>query len=217
MAGIRRRSKKERSMIRRMIRIVLAAEIAVLAAAAAAGAQTPPASPPTSPSPAASVPDRPGVVYADRTRKTATVKAVDRDKRTVTLEGADGRTVSLKIPPAAQNFDRIQVGDRVAAEYLDSVALFVRKADAPPAASEVSAVKLAPKGETPGAVVVNVVEVTARVEAIDYGARTVTLRGPEGSTRVVSVDPAVKRLEEVKPGDEVVIRHTEALALGLDK
>jgi hypothetical protein len=195
-----------------MIRIVVAAEVAVLAVAAAAGAQAP-----ATPSPAASVPDRPGVVYADRARTTATVKAVDRDKRTVTLERADGRAVTLTVPPEAQNLDRVQVGDKVAAEYLDAVALFVRKADAPPAAGEVSAVRLAPKGGTPGGVMVNVVEVTARVEAVDYGARTVTLRGPEGNTRVVTVHEAVKRLEEVKPGDEVVIRHTEAFALGLDK
>jgi Cu/Ag efflux protein CusF len=199
-------------MTGRMIRIVLVVETIVLAAAVAAGAQTP-----SPQAPAASVPDRPGVVYADRTRTTATVKAVDREKRTVTLEGAAGRSVTLTVPPEAKNFDRVQVGDKVAAEYLDAVALFVRKSEAPPTAGEVQAVRMAPKGETPGALLVNVVEMTARVEGIDYGARTVTLRGPDGRARLVQVDPRVQRLEEVKPGDEVVIRHTEAVALVLDK
>jgi hypothetical protein len=192
--------------------LVLAVGVLAASAATAALAQTP-----APPAPAASVPDRPGVVYASRARTTATVKAVDRQQRTVTLEGAGGRTVTVKVPPEAQNLDRVQVGDRVMAEYLDAVALFVRKADAPPTAGEVSAVRLAPKGGTPGGVVVNVVEVTARVEAIDHATRTVTLRGPEGGTRTVTVDPSVQRLEEVKAGDEVVIRHTEALALVLDK
>src|SRR5688572_2470055 len=122
-------------MTRRVTWIVLAAEAAVLAAVAVVGAQTP-----TPQSPAASVPDRPGVVYADRARTTATVKAVDREKRTVTLEGSGGRTVTVKVPPEAENFDRVQVGDKVNVEYLDAVALFVRKADAPPTASEVSEV-----------------------------------------------------------------------------
>jgi len=50
-------------------------------------AQTPP-----SQSPAAAIPDKPGVVYAERMRTTATVDAVDKDKRTVTLRRPDGRT-----------------------------------------------------------------------------------------------------------------------------
>jgi hypothetical protein len=199
-------------MARRLIRFVLTAEMVALAAAAAAGAQTP-----SPQSPAASVPDRPGVVYADRARTTATVKAIDREKRTVTLTGSGGRTVTVKVPAEAQNFDRVQVGDKVNVEYFDAVALFVRKADAPPAANEVSEVRLAPKGGTPGGVMVNVVEVTARVEGIDYGTRKVTLRSPDGFARVVTVDPRVQRLNEVKPGDEVVVRHTEALSLRLDK
>ena len=203
-------------MTRRMTWIVLAAETAVLAVVAVAGAQTPTPQP-TPQSPAASVPDRPGVVYADRARTTATVKAVDREKRTVTLEGSGGRTVTVNVPPEAQNFDRVQVGDKVNVEYLDAVALFVRKADGRPAASDVSEVRLAPKGGTPGGVMVKVVEVTARVEGIDHGTRKVTLRGPEGNTRVFTVDPRVQRLDEVKPGDEVVVRHTEALSLRLDK
>jgi Cu/Ag efflux protein CusF len=204
--------EKESSMTRRMIRFVVAAEMAALAAAGAAGAQTP-----SAPPPAASVPDRPGVVYADRARTTATVKAVDREKRTVTLESAGGRVVTVNVPSEAQNFDRVQVGDKVNVEFLDAVALFVRKTDAPPAANEVSEVRLAPKGGTPGGVMVNVVEVTARVEGIDYDTRKVTLRGPDGNTRVVTVDPRVQRLNEVKPGDEIVVRHTEALSLRLDK
>ena len=44
------------------------------------------------------------------------------------LESADGRTETLKVPQQAQSFDQIQVGDKVAAEYLDPVAIFVRKA-----------------------------------------------------------------------------------------
>jgi hypothetical protein len=169
------------------------------------------------PSPAAAVPDRPGVVYADRARTTATVRAVDRTQRTVTLERADGGTVTLKVPPEARNFDRIEPGDTVRAEYLDAVAVFVRKSDTPPQAGATSAVRLAPRGGTPGGVVVDTVEMTARVEAVDLAARKVTLRGPDGGLRVVQVADRVRRLDEVRVGDEVVIRHTQALAIELDR
>jgi hypothetical protein len=184
-------------------------------------AATKPAAPPAaakpSQSPSATIPDRPGVVYAERTSATATVDAVDKAQRTVTLRRADGRTVILKVPPEARNFDQIQPGDTVRAEYLDAVAIFVRKAGAPPQAGERTAVAVAPKGEMPAGIIVDTVEMTAKVEAVDGIARTVTLRGPEGNVRTVKVDESVKRFDEVKPGDEVVIRHTQALALKLDR
>jgi hypothetical protein len=45
----------------------------------------------------------------------------------------------------------------------------------------------------------------------------VTLEGPEGKTKTIKVDPRVKRLREVKVGDELVIRHTEAVAIALNQ
>lgn len=191
---------------------VVSAWATALFATALVHAPTPP-----SQSPAAAVPDRPGVVYADRTRTTATVDAVDKDKRTVTLKRSDGRTVTLKVPPEARNFDQIRVGDKVGAEYIEAVAVFVRKSDAPPAAGETTKVALAPKGEKPSGVVVDTVEVTAKVEAVDPAKRTVTLRGPDGRVRTIKVDERVRRLEEVRPGDEVVVRHTEALAIAFSR
>ena len=54
---------------------------------------------------------------------------------------------------------------------------------------------------------------TARVEDIDYKTRTVTLRGPQQKTTTIKVDKSVKRFNEVKKGDDIVIRPTEALAI----
>jgi hypothetical protein len=61
------------------------------------------------------------------------------------------------------------------------------------------------------------VEVTARVEAVDQAARTVTLKGPAGNVRTFKVDPSVERLKDVKVGDDVVLRYTEALAIAVVK
>lgn len=192
--------------------IIVTVALASAAATVPVHAQTRPGQ-----SPAASVPDRPGVVYADRMRTTATVEAVDMNKRTVTLKGAGGRTVTLKAPPEARNFDQLKVGDKVAAEYIDAVAIFVRKSGGPPAAGQTTKVAVAPKGEKPAGMVVETVELTARVEAIDPATRTVILRGPDGGTRTIKVDERVQRLDEVKPGDDVVVRHTEALAIAFSR
>ena len=168
-------------------------------------------------SPSAAVPDRLGVVVSERVSMTGSVESIDQDKRTVTVKRPNGETVTLKAPPEARNFDQIATGDSVRVEYLDSVAIFVRKASDPPQASTMHAVTVAPKGQKPEGMLVETTEITARVEAIDYGARTVTLRGPQGNSRTVNVDSQVKRLDEVKPGDEVVIRTTEAIAITVSK
>src|SRR6185369_766501 len=47
------------------------------------------------------------------------------------------------------------------------------------------------------------VTLTASVETIDYTNREVTLKGPLGNSVTFVVDPAVKRLNEVKVGDRV--------------
>jgi hypothetical protein len=78
-------------------------------------------------------------------------------------------------------------GDLVKVELVEEVALFVRKASDPP------------------------------VEAVDYQKRTITLRGAQGNITTDKVGDGVKRLNEVKPGDQVVLRVADALALLVEK
>jgi hypothetical protein len=54
--------------------------------------------------------------------------------------------------------------------------------------------------------------VTAKVEAIDYAKREVTLKGPLGNVVSFAVDERVKRLNEVKVGDEVAAEYYVSLA-----
>ena len=196
-------------------RALFALGLAVVVSASVARAQTPAAPKAESPAaPKAEAPaGKPGVVVADVTRITATVEAVDQANRTVTLKGSLGRTVTLTVPPEAKNFDQVKVGDKVKVKYVDSVAIFVRKSSDPPNASETKAVAVAPRGQKPMAAAINTVEVTANVEKVDYQRRLITLKGPEGNVRTLKVDPRVKRLAEIKPGDDIVLRRTEAVAL----
>ena len=56
------------------------------------------------------------------------------------------------------------------------------------------------------------VTVTAKVEAIDQAKRAVTLKGPLGNVVTFVVDERVKRLGEVKVGDEVTADYYVSLA-----
>lgn len=158
---------------------------------------------------------KPGVVRVETATITATVEGIDYDKRTVDLKGPRGNMVTLKVGPEAKNFKQIKTGDHVTAKYYRATAIYVRKPDEPPFAQGGSAVQLAAPGQKPGGVAVDTAEMTARVEDIDYKNRTVTLRGPQQKTVTLKVDKDVKRFNEVKKGDEIVVRHTEALAISV--
>ena len=61
------------------------------------------------------------------------------------------------------------------------------------------------------------VRVSATVQAIDKDKRLVTLKRRDGSTFVVTAGPEVKNFDQIKTGDEVVLRYVEALSLELKK
>lgn len=199
-------------MDRTGIRMAWMALIAVAALASATMAQQK-ADPKAEASPPKA--DKPAVVIVDVSQLKAKVDAVDPAKRLVTVTGPRGNTVTMKVGPEVKNLDQVKPGDELVVRYYDSVALFVRKSTEPPAAAAVGAVAVAPKGAKPGGVMVESTEMTAQVEAIDYAKRTVTLKGPEGKTRMLKVDRGVKRFKEIKKGDEVVVRLTEAIAISV--
>jgi hypothetical protein len=158
---------------------------------------------------------KPGIVVTDVSVAKATVEAIDYDKRTVTLKGPEGNTLTLKVDKNAKNFDQVKKGDQVTAEYYESVAVFVRKPGAEPGAAGLETVQVAPPGQKPAGMVVNTSELTATVAAIDYKKRTVTLKGPEGNTKTLKVDKSVKKFNNIKKGDDVVVRVTEAVAISV--
>ncbi len=159
---------------------------------------------------------KPGVMVVDVVEWSGTVTAVDYAKRTVTLREPGGKSVTLNAKNA-RNLDQVKVGDRVKAEYIEEVAIFVRKADAPPSATETQMIELAPKGQKPAGLVADTVQITANVEAIDYQKRTIALKGPQGNVRTFKVGDAVQNFQEIKKGDQVVLRFTEAFAIAVTK
>jgi hypothetical protein len=160
---------------------------------------------------------RPGAVVAGVATVTATIDAIDPATRQVTLKFPDGKMQTITCGPEIRNFDQMKVGDLVKTTYAQSVAVWVRKSTEKPAAAEVQQVQVAPKGAMPHAVVTKTTEVTATVEGIDYKGRTITVKGPEGNVATYPVDKRVKRLNEVKVGDEVVLRVTEALGIKVER
>jgi len=160
---------------------------------------------------------KPGVVAVEVVEFTSKVEAIDYQKRTVVLKGSDGKLRVFTASKDVRNLDQVKPGDLVKVQLVEETALFVRKASDPPEATETSTVGLAPKGKKPGVMFVDTMQVTANVDAVDYQKRTITLTGPQGNVRTYKVSDDVKRLDEVKTGDQVVLRVTDALAIFVEK
>ena len=160
----------------------------------------------------------PRVVVAETTSIKARVDAVDVKKRVLTVTSPTGKTLTLKVGSEVSDLDQVKPGDQLVVRYFESLALFVRKGGEPPAAIERTAVQVVPdRRKKPAGVAVDTAEFKGTVEAVDPVKRRVTLKGSEGKTRTIKVDPSVKRLDEVKKGDQIVVRYTEATVFSVRK
>ena len=85
-------------------------------------------------------------VAVDTVKLTGTVKAVDLDRKTATVEGSGGRVVTVDAKNA-RNLHQEKVGDKVTLTYTREIAVTVRKSDQPPSVSDTQTVQVAPKGQ----------------------------------------------------------------------
>jgi len=161
--------------------------------------------------PCASAQVQRGAVVVGESEAVVTVVSVDRKARTVTVRGPQGRTVTINVPPEAQNLDQVKKGSRFQVRYVESVAVALSKGGAASASTD-QTVRLAPKGGTPGGIVVNTMQISATVEALDRARRTIAVRGPQGNELEFQVAPEVQ-LEGIQLGDLVTVVYAEALAM----
>jgi hypothetical protein len=147
---------------------------------------------------------------------TATVAAMDKAVRKLTLVDAKGISTTVKVGPEAINFDQIHVGDRLKITAAQELVVSVAGPGESLSDGATQLVALAPKGAKPGALMAETTQVTAKVTALDVERRQATLQFEDGSTRTVAVRPDVD-LSKRKVGDQVVIRLTEALAISVRK
>jgi len=152
---------------------------------------------------------------------SATVVAVDAKTRLITLSDAEGGgTWTVHAGPEVRNFDQIQAGDAVRVRYMESLAVALAApgtATAPPSAMIVSG-RAAP-GERPGMAVGGQITTTVKIESVDTRTNIVVFTPPGGGLRAIRVRrPEGQRfIAGLRPGDQVQITYTEAMAVGVEK
>lgn len=146
---------------------------------------------------------------------TASVTAIDKATRAVTLKGPQGNTFRVVAGPEVRNFDQIKVGDELVVTHAEALSLELKKGGtAIRERVESSDAARAQAGDKPGAAAVRTVTVTADVMAVNARAQTVTLRGPEHTVDLRIPDK--KQFEMIKVGDQILAKYTEAVAISME-
>jgi len=152
--------------------------------------------------PAPSTAGTPGVVIGEDTKAEATVVAIDKKTRTVTLKGEEGTVFDVIVGKEAKNFAQIKVGDRVLAEHMEALALELSKGSGLRERVEKDIDQTAKPGQKPGAIRGRQIDFVADVKAVDTKASTITILGASGRMYKLKIkDPAV--LAQIKEGDQV--------------
>jgi hypothetical protein len=158
-----------------------------------------------------------GVQLSEVAVMNAKVVGIDRVDRHITLRSPDGSDVTIEVDQAAPNFNQIEIGDQVKVEYYESVALFLGQHGQKPDVTAGRVAARSAKGEKPAVVTVETVEIVASVQDINREKRTVTLKGPHDKQTTIYVDKSVAGFDKLKKGDSIHVRHTEAVAISVEK
>ena len=163
------------------------------------------------------VADKPSFSATRSLTDTAKVEAINHETREVTLLREDGSELNFVASEEARNLDQVQIGDMVTATYLENMTIEVISVEnAEAGAGVISGLARTEEGEMPGAIKGETVVVTAIVEEINIEANTFKLKGPKGNVKEFTARNP-ENLKKAAVGDLVVITHTKAIALSVEK
>jgi hypothetical protein len=157
-----------------------------------------------------------GGAVVDTFTYVATLTAMDPSTRKVTLMTPDGKSATFKADPAV-NLSQFAVGDQIAVQATEAVAVAIRSGGTP--ASDPQSVALAAvggDGSSKGVFVGSATEMAAKVVAIDTGSRKATFEFADGSTRTLKIPKSVD-LSKHKVGETVVLGYAESLVIAVSR
>jgi len=147
---------------------------------------------------------------------SATVTAVNKATREVSLKMPDGHVQTVQAGEEVRNFDQIKAGDTLKVKYIEALTLELKKGGkAVVGRTESASLDRSQPGQKPGGVAKREVKIVANVVAVDEAAMKVSLKNDKGEVHDLNLrDPAQVKL--VKVGDQVEATYTEAIAVAMD-
>lgn len=163
-------------------------------------------------------PPKPVTVEGSVTVK-AKIESVDVAKRLITVRDPNGELVELEVAPEVRNLAQVHAGDTMNVVYYRAIGAEFKKPGTGVQGVQQDAVAArAAEGQKPAGGVGQQVKATVKIESVDAAKNMVTFTGPKGVKQTVAVkDPKAQAfIKQLKPGDEVEVTYTEALAISVD-
>jgi hypothetical protein len=189
---------------------------ALLALAACGGKPPEPAPVEAPPPPVVEAPDP--INIEEVIERSATVEAINLEKRLVTLKAEDGEVFTVEAGPEVRNLPQVEVGDMVVARYYRAVGARLSTTATPDAPVIDLAGERAAEGERPAGAIGTQATVPVTIVATRDEGKVVSFYGEDGLVRVLEVQtPAAQEfVRGLKEGDKVELTFTEALAISVE-
>jgi Cu/Ag efflux protein CusF len=153
-------------------------------------------------------------VTGEQKTVTATVEAIERNTRVVTLKEQNGEYTEITVPADVKRFDTLKVGDKITAKYYENIVLQL-KLPGEQAKDTGSSAMTPGTGAKAGGTAATQRTITATITHIDPKVPSISFSGPNGwkySSRVE--DKAA--LAKVKVGDRMDITWTMAVLISAE-
>ncbi|HLK90131.1 MAG TPA: hypothetical protein VKZ18_09560 [Polyangia bacterium] len=158
----------------------------------------------------------PNVVEHDQvTGARFTVERVDQINHSVVVRAPDGQKTTIRFAPTTEGWGTLAKGQPIALDYYRASLLSLNPADT--AATEIEQAPSRANAPVLGAAGGQQITTAARVTDVDADGGTLAVTTPDGLPHTLPVEaPAAReRLRSLRPGDQVVVTYTEAVAVGV--
>ncbi len=151
----------------------------------------------------------------DTKKETATITAINKTTRVITLKNSNGTVEDIVAGPEVQRFDALKVGDKLTFTYHESVVyhvrLFGQESKAPATGRNI----VRKPGDKIQATVTDQQTATVTVTAIDKEAGRISVRDADGHG-ITAVVENKKELDGIKVLQKVDITYTQAVMVTVD-
>ena len=158
-----------------------------------------------------------GVLIENAAVITASVLAVDRTDRSITVKDLEGKVQDIELTEDVKNFDQIDPGDQIRVEVYSALFMQIAKPGEEFTDRTSNAVSIAQPGSKPKVVNVDLVEALCEITAINRETREITVTGPKGNSITLQVPENVEQFEERRVGEKVNAMYVEAFAVNVEE
>lgn len=158
------------------------------------------------------------VNFADRTdsvSRTLTVREINEEDRSFAVTG-DGQRFNLRVSEAVQNFDQIEVGDKLNVEFIETVAVSMADPEDTGETIVLEGAAVAADGQKPAIEGGEIVSTVVEFMSYDSSTQTAVVKNEDGDIFATKVRPEMRRFARSRmPGDRIEVGIVTALAISI--